>query len=153
MKWRKETIVSGRDILSMEKATEIRALFASGEWYKQDLARKFGVSPEAITLILRNKRWKDDLYWPPPPAPPPAAVLKMLQKHKMVDKGRRARARILTYLQEHADAEGVTSAGLVAGVGVPALRSVNHHLRMLETEGKVQFVGKQPRRVRLVRKE
>ena len=48
-----------RDIkLSMEKAMEIRELFASGGYSKNGLSKIYNVSRRLIQFILANKAWK-----------------------------------------------------------------------------------------------
>lgn len=44
--------------LTEENVLEIKTLYASGDYYQMDLARKFGVSQTAIWYILNGRNWK-----------------------------------------------------------------------------------------------
>lgn len=46
--------------LSLEKAAEIRALYATGQWSYWQLARRFNVWHSAIADIVTGKSWKLD---------------------------------------------------------------------------------------------
>jgi hypothetical protein len=43
--------------LSEEKASEIRALYTTGEYSHRSLGRLFGVSHTTIDYVLRNQQW------------------------------------------------------------------------------------------------
>lgn len=43
--------------LTADQVLEMRALFASGEWKKNALARKFGISDTATIHVLSGKHW------------------------------------------------------------------------------------------------
>lgn len=45
--------------LNMDKAREIRELYATGEWAQQALAEHFGVTQGAITHIITNRTYKE----------------------------------------------------------------------------------------------
>lgn len=45
--------------LTLAKAREIRALYATGGHKQFDLARRFGVSQRTISLITRGEGWKE----------------------------------------------------------------------------------------------
>ena len=44
--------------LSVEKAAEIRRLYATGQWSYPKLARQFGVWPSAIGDVVTGESWK-----------------------------------------------------------------------------------------------
>lgn len=48
---------SSRAVLSWEKVREIRRLWESGEANHPTIAKMFGVTQNAICMILNNKRW------------------------------------------------------------------------------------------------
>lgn len=46
--------------LTMEKAEEIRRLYATGQYAQVQLARKFGVSQPVISKVVLHQSWSDD---------------------------------------------------------------------------------------------
>lgn len=48
----------GNHKLTEVQVLEIRALYAMGEWSRDRLGERFGVHPESVSNIIRNKTWK-----------------------------------------------------------------------------------------------
>lgn len=51
-----------RAVLTWAKVREIRALYAAGGHSQQSLAEQFGVKQVAISRIIRNVSWKDEIH-------------------------------------------------------------------------------------------
>ena len=48
---------NGRAKLNEAQASDIRSLYATGDWRQVDLAEKFGCSQTIVSLIIRNVNW------------------------------------------------------------------------------------------------
>ena len=47
----------GNRLLTKQQVQEIRDLYATGSWKQADLARRFGVTQPAVSLIVNGERW------------------------------------------------------------------------------------------------
>jgi hypothetical protein len=49
---------NGRHVMTAERVTDLRGMYASGDWTHRELAAEFSIARSTVAQILGNKTWK-----------------------------------------------------------------------------------------------